>query len=497
MAKAIMIQGTMSDAGKSLLAAGLCRVFMQDGYRVAPFKSQNMAPNSFVTADGLEMSRAQVMQAEAAGIAPHVWMNPILLKPVSDMGSQVIVNGETVGTMHAGEYFRYKKTLRPLVERSYKSLSKQYDIIVLEGAGSPAEINLKSDDIVNMGMAKMAGAPVLLAGDIDRGGVFAQLYGTLELLTGEEQQMVKGLVINKFRGDVEILRPGLGQLESLCGKPVVGVVPYLQLDLDDEDSLAPRLRKHSADKTLDVAVVRFPHIANFTDFRVLERHPAIGLRYVERPAEIGRPDLLILPGSKNTMADLRWLMQQGMDGCIGALEAGGTPMMGICGGYAMLGQTLADAARSGGCETAGLGLLPLHTVLCHSQTRRQTKATLCVNDGFFAPLSGMALDGYEIPCGETRGDCAPAYACSEDDNLRYGGAAKGNVLGSDLHGFFDAPSMVDALADLLLQARGLPTSGGKMEDAQAYNNRQYDRLAEGLRTALDMQKIYTLLEAGL
>ena len=310
-AKAIMIQGTMSNAGKSVLTAGLCRIFRQDGYSVAPFKSQNMALNSFVTREGLEMGRAQVMQAEAARVEPSVRMNPILLKPSSDMGSQVIVNGEVLGDMRASDYFRHKKELVPQILASYRSLAEEHDIIVLEGAGSPAEINLKADDIVNMGMARMARAPVLLAGDIDRGGVFASLYGTVALLEPDERAMVKGTVINKFRGDAALLRPGLTMLKELTRIPVVGVVPWLELDLDDEDSLSPRLTSGRRAAPLDVAVVRLPHISNFTDFNALGRHLAVGLRYTDRPEDLGWPDLVILPGTKSTLADLDWLRRRG------------------------------------------------------------------------------------------------------------------------------------------------------------------------------------------
>ena len=306
-AKCIMVQGTMSGAGKSLLCAALCRVFAQDGYRVAPFKSQNMALNSFVTRDGLEMGRAQVVQAQAAGIEPDVRMNPILLKPSSDVGSQVIVNGEVRGQMKAADYFRHKKQLIPDILAAYNSLAEEVDIIVIEGAGSPAEINLKADDIVNMGLARAVSSPVLLAGDIDPGGVFAQLYGTVALLAPEHRALLRGLVVNKFRGDVKILRPGLAPLEKMCGVPVVGVVPYLTLDLDDEDSLAPRLSAREARGVIDVAVVRLPHLSNFTDFDPLSRVPGMGVRYVSSTTDLGRPDLVVLPGSKSTVDDARWL----------------------------------------------------------------------------------------------------------------------------------------------------------------------------------------------
>ena len=281
-AKCIMVQGTMSGAGKSLLCAALCRIFAQDGYRVAPFKSQNMALNSFVTRNGAEMGRAQVVQAQAAGVEPDVRMNPILLKPSSDVGSQVIVNGKARGQMPAAAYFKMKRSLIPDILEAYNSLAAENDIIVIEGAGSPAEINLKADDIVNMGLAKLVDAPVLLAGDIDRGGVFAQLYGTVELLEADERARIRGLIINKFRGDVEILRPGLAMLEEKTQLPVLGVVPYLRVEIEDEDSLSDRLDTKAAVKPLDIAILRLPHVSNFTDFIPLEQHPLLGVRYVTR-----------------------------------------------------------------------------------------------------------------------------------------------------------------------------------------------------------------------
>ena len=289
MAKVIMVQGTMSNSGKSFLVAGLCRIFRQDGYRVAPFKSQNMALNSYITDEGLEMGRAQVMQAEAAGIKPMVCMNPILLKPTNNTGSQVIVNGRVLKNMPAREYFAYKKTLIPDIKKAFKKLEEYADIIVIEGAGSPAEINLKENDIVNMGLAHMVDAPVLLAGDIDRGGVFAQLYGTVELLEPAERARIKGLVINKFRGDAAILKPGLTMLEEKTHLPVLGVVPYLRVDIEDEDSLSSRLESSTAVKPLDAAIVRLPHISNFTDFMPLEQHPLLSVRYVQTARELGLP----------------------------------------------------------------------------------------------------------------------------------------------------------------------------------------------------------------
>lgn len=295
-AKSLMVLGTMSSAGKSFVTAGLCRIFRQDGYRTAPFKSQNMALNSYITADGMEMGRAQVMQAEAAGIAPDVRMNPILLKPTSDSGSQVIVNGEIYGTMRAQEYYTKKQELIPYILKAYHALAAENDIIVLEGAGSPAEINLKSVDIVNLGMAELSDSPAILVGDIDRGGVFASLYGTIMLLDDAERRRIQGIVINKFRGDVEILKSGLTMLEELTGIPVLGVVPYLPLELDDEDSLSERLsrREAAAESLLDVAVIRFPRISNFTDFEALEQVEGVSVRYVSRRGELGTPDMILL-----------------------------------------------------------------------------------------------------------------------------------------------------------------------------------------------------------
>ena len=391
-AKCIMVQGTMSGAGKSLLCAALCRIFAQDGYRTAPFKSQNMALNSFVTQEGLEIGRAQAVQAQAAGIAPDVRMNPILLKPSSDTGSQVIVHGEVRGQMPAAEYYRYKKRLIPEVLAAYESLAAEYDVIVIEGAGSPAEINLRTDDIVNMGLALRVNAPVLLAGDIDRGGVFAQLYGTAALLEPEERKQIAGLIINKFRGDLEILRPGLSMLEEKTGKPVLGVIPYLQVDVDDEDSLAPRLGRTEAHKPLDAAVIRLPRISNFTDFAPLEAHPQIGVRYVDGARQLGCPDLIILPGTKSTIDDLLWLRQCGLEAAVQKAAAAGTPVLGVCGGYQMLGTMLHDpegVEGPAGKSVRGMGLLPAETAFTARKRRTQTTATVVAEE-----LAGAELEGY-------------------------------------------------------------------------------------------------------
>lgn len=393
MAKVIMVQGTMSNAGKSLIVAGLCRIFAQDGYRVAPFKSQNMALNSYITEEGLEMGRAQVMQAEAAGVKPSVLMNPILLKPTNDVGSQVIVKGEVLGNMRARDYFSYKKKLIPTICEAFSELEKQADIIVMEGAGSTAEINLKSDDIVNMGLAKLVDAPVLLVGDIDRGGVFAQLLGTLMLLEEDEKARVKGLIINKFRGDKTILDPGVEMLEERGGVKVAGVVPYMHLSIEDEDSLSGQLDNHDVG-VIDLAVIRFPRISNFTDFNVFERLEGVSVRYVSSVQELGQPDMIFLPGSKNTMGDLRWMRQNGLEAAVKKLAAH-IPVCGICGGYQMLGRTISDPH---GVENENSLCEPLY--LAHCEAISHEPDTIAVErikrDGAL-PLRGM-----ELPPRETR-----------------------------------------------------------------------------------------------
>ncbi|MEA4968918.1 MAG: cobyric acid synthase [Candidatus Pelethousia sp.] len=496
MAKAIMVQGTMSNAGKSLLCAGLCRVFRQDGFRVAPFKSQNMALNSFITREGLEMGRAQVVQAEAAGVEPSVRMNPILLKPVTNMGSQVIVNGEVRGNMTAREYYAMKHTLLPDIIAAYTSLADENDIIVLEGAGSPAEINLKKDDFVNMGMAKLAKAPVLLVGDIDRGGVFAQIYGTIALLDKDEQAMVKATVINKFRGDVNLLQGGLSVLEGLTNKPVAGVLPYLDVDIDDEDSLSERLNRKRTDAALDIAVIRLPHLSNFTDFAALEATPGVGVRYLCAPGDLGEPDLVILPGTKSTIADLKWLRQCGLEAAIKKRAAQGTAIFGICGGYQMLGQHIADAeGAEGGGEIDGLGLLPTYTEFMGEKRRTRVTGTVLETEGILAPLAGSALEGYEIHMGRTTlGTGAKPLALLECGMAE--GCQQGSVYGSYLHGFFDSAACREALLGALCKQKGVSLETGAF-DLQSYKERQYDALAQGVREHLDMQLIYKILEAGL
>ena len=508
MAKAIMIQGTMSDAGKSIITAGLCRIFKQDGKKVAPFKSQNMALNSFVTKEGLEMGRAQVMQAEAAGLTPIVAMNPVLLKPMSDMGAQVVVNGEVLGNMDAREYFEYKCKLIPEIMKAYKKLEEEYDIIVIEGAGSPAEINLRENDIVNMGMAKMANAPVILVGDIDRGGVFAQLYGTIALLEEEERAFVKGMIVNKFRGDESLLDPGVKMLETRMEQdgmpiPIVGVVPYFQVDLEDEDSVTERItKKNEKIEQIDIAVIRFPHLSNFTDFNMLERMSGVSLRYVCSKRELKQPDLIILPGTKNTIADLNWMRQNGLEKRIKDASCEGTILFGICGGFQMLGEKISDDAfmEAGGWIT-GMNLLPIETFFSTQKTRTRVNGFFEAIGGPLHSLHGAPIHGYEIHMGESRATQelgALSFVREETvQQEKKDGAWKGHIYGSYIHGIFNEGETVKRLVESLAQRKGVKLEESIIVNQDTWKESQYDLLAETIREHIDMKAIYQILEEGM
>ena len=483
MAKNIMIQGTMSNAGKSLLCAGLCRILKQEGYRVAPFKSQNMALNSFITKDGGEMGRAQVVQAEAAGIEPDVRMNPILLKPTTDVGSQVIVAGQVQGNMRAMEYYRRKRDYIPAILEAYNSLASEYDIIVIEGAGSPAEINLKQEDIVNMGLAKLVDAPVLLVGDIDRGGVFAQLYGTVALLEKDERARIKGTIVNKFRGDRAILEPGIRILEELCGVPVAGVIPYTHVDIDDEDSLTERFSQTTERKLLDIAVIRLPRISNFTDFAPFERYGNVSLRYVERVTDLHGPDMILIPGTKSTIADLKWLRQSGMEAAVLKAASAGTPVFGICGGYQMLGRSVCDPDQVEAAETTriqGLGLLDMDTVFRGEKVQTQVSGTFAGVTGLLSGLNGMEYTGYEIHMGRSQEKLLPLQGT-------------GNVYGSYIHGIFDAPGVSDEILRAICAKKGLDYAALGTFDLREYKERQYDMLADAVRGGLDMELVHRII----
>jgi len=498
MAKVIMVQGTTSNAGKSLITAALCRIFKQDGYKTAPFKSQNMALNSFITKEGLEMGRAQVMQAEAAGIEANVRMNPILLKPTGDKGSQVILNGEVLRDMTAQEYYKCKNELVPHILKAYNSLAEEYDIIVIEGAGSPAEINLKEQDIVNMGMARMVDAPVIIVGDIDRGGVFASLAGTMLLFDDEEKARVKGTVINKFRGDVEILKPGLDMLRDITKVDVLGVVPYLNVDIDDEDSLSERLISNDDFNIIDIAVIKLPRISNFTDFNVFSMVKGVSLRYVKNLKELGNPDMIIIPGTKNTIEDLKWLRQSGLESKIIRHAGDGKAVFGVCGGYQMLGEMIHDPENvEAGGSIKGLGLLKNITTFYNYKTKTQVNGKINEINGFYKELSGTLVTGYEIHMGDTEileGDVLNTIEVSAGaSDKKLDGCVSNNVAGSYLHGIFDNSDVVNTIVKILLNQKGMSTDELEKFDIKEYKESQYDILADSVRVSLDMDKIYKIV----
>ncbi len=508
MAKSIMLQGTSSHVGKSILATALCRIFRQDGHRVAPFKAQNMALNSYVTKSGGEMGRAQVAQAEAAGLEPSVEMNPVLLKPTGNSSSQVVVLGRPVGNMSAKQYHAgYSRELLTVVETSLRSLQESYDVVVIEGAGSPAEVNLKANDIVNMRIAKLAPAPVLLIADIDRGGALASIVGTLELLEPDERDLVKGIIINKFRGDIALLKPAVDFLAARTGKPVVGVIPHLDdLGIDDEDSVSlddKRAGEGRGQADIDIAVLRLPKISNFTDFTPLAGEPGVAVRYVAAGHRLGTPDLVILPGSKNTTEDLLWLRAQGFDRDIAALAANGTPVVGICGGYQMLGREVRDPdhTESTNDRVDGLGLLEAVTTFAADKITHQVTAACDASPFLGLGFTAGDLTGYEIHMGRTEFlvPVTPAFtitACSGSPVRERDGAVRddGLVMGTYIHGIFDNDAFRRAVIGALRARKGLaPLAAGT--DTRSQKERSYDRLAAHVRAHLDMDLIYSILGA--
>ena len=488
--KSLMIQGTTSSAGKSTLCAALLRIFRQDGLRVAPFKAQNMALNSFATREGLEMGRAQVVQAEAAGIEPSARMNPVLLKPMGDRRSQVIVEGRPIGAMPAMEYERYKPQLRERIRRIYEELEAEVDAVVIEGAGSPAEINLKAGDIVNMAMAEMADAPVLLVGDINPGGVFAALYGTVKLLSAAEQKRVKGIVINKFRGDVRILEPGLAMLEDLLGIPVLGVIPWMDVDLEDEDSVTERFSRSRGQGSVRAVIVRLPHISNFTDFNLLGVEADVVARYATRPEELEDADIVLLPGTRNTIEDLEWLKARGLAGAVQRHAQAGGMVVGVCGGYQMLGRTLRDPLQA-----EGLGLLDFDVTFREGKTTVQASGEIDCAGGWLRALNGLRVDGYEIHSGENAfgADCVPFLRLNGRGEVDGVANRQGNVLGTYLHGIFDNGAFWRALVDRVRGQKGLARGMGAPMTMAEYREREFDRLAGIVRQNLDMDAVYAIL----
>lgn len=509
-ARALMVLGTASHVGKSLTVAALCRILHQDGFRVAPFKSQNMALNSFVTPEGHEIGRAQAMQAQAAGIEPHVDMNPILLKPSSEMGAQVVLNGRVWDTVRAGEFQKWKSQLFAAVIEAYERLAARYEVIILEGAGSPVEMNLKAHDIANLKMAEAAHASCLLVADIDRGGVFASLVGTYELLTLEERRRFGGFLINKFRGDFGLLRPGIRFLESRLGQPCLGVVPYLPgLNIDEEDGVAldgrpeNRERPSSSPEVLRVGIVRLPHIANFSDFVALSVASQIAVFYAQRPNEASAADVLILPGSKNTMADLYWLWRTGWAETILAHARRGGPIVGICGGFQMLGREVRDPfhVESARDSVPGLGLLDVTTSLGREKITRQARAQFVQPDAIGVQPPGPVFVGYEIHMGETSlgAKARPFFRLIRrgERTVILDGAISpdGRIIGTYLHGLFDAAEGAAALLAHFGRLCGRTYSIGARHFAFD-REEQYDALAEHFRRHLDVAAIYRLLEIG-
>ncbi|SHK55034.1 cobyric acid synthase [Tepidibacter formicigenes] len=506
MGKSVMLQGTASGVGKSLITAAFCRIFKQDGYKVAPFKSQNMALNSFITKEGLEMGRAQVFQAEAAGLEPDVRMNPILLKPTTDKKAQVILNGKVHENMDAQEYHKFKPQLESMIKDIYENLSNEYDIVVLEGAGSPAEINLRENDVVNMGMAKISDSPVIIIGDIDRGGVFASLAGTMMLLTEEERKRVKGVIINKFRGDIKILEPGIKMIEDIIKVPVLGVIPYSNLKIEDEDSLADRFRRKSSKEKgeVNVEVLYLPHVSNFTDFNVFETQEDVNLRYVMRGESIGDPDILIIPGSKNTIEDLIYLRESGLERKINDLHKRGKLIFGICGGYQMLGKKLYDpeGIECGIKEINGIGLLDIETTFEGEKITTQVEAVIQNNvRGYLAGLEGVKVEGYEIHMGRSTVGRNSRYLDKiikrvEENTSELEGAIniEGNVVGSYIHGIFDNINFTRSLLNNIRKMRGLDEIESSVKSFKEFKEREYDKLANIVRSSLDMNKIYEILE---
>ncbi len=493
MAKTLMIQGTCSDAGKSTIVAALCRIYKRRGFRVAPFKSQNMALNSFVTPEGYEIGRAQAVQAQAAGRAPHIDMNPVLLKPEGNSRSQVVLMGKPWKTLEAGDYYETREPLWKEVTAAMDRLCEDNDIVIAEGAGSPAEINLTAHEIVNMAVARYLKAPVLLAGDIDRGGVFASLYGTLELVN-EDRNLIKGFLINKFRGDQSLLMPGVDMLTKKCGGvPTLGIIPYIpEIYLAREDSVFIETnRTWGEEQGLDIGVIQFPRLSNYDDLDPFRNDKGVKVRFIRSLQEIGRPSALILPGSKTTMSDLRWLKETGLFDAILKLAGKGIPVAGICGGYQMMGEKVQDKEGQEGSvgEERGLGLLPVLTVFSKEKTTIQTEGVIQGSRGFFRNLEGTTLKGYEIHMGESSltGEAAPLYR--KLDGTSDGAVSPdGRHWGSYMHGIFDSPSFRHAF---LMSLGWEPSEPGEAEEV--LREKEFERIADVVESALDMKALNRLM----
>ena len=507
MGKKIMLQGTASNVGKSIITTGLCRIFKQDGYNVIPFKSQNMALNSFITKEGLEMGRAQVSQAEACGIDPIADMNPILLKPNGNNKSQVIVRGKVVGDMSSKEYHEYKLQLTEVLGDIFEEFEEKYDVVVMEGAGSCAEINLMERDISNMGMAEIANAPVIIIGDIDRGGVFASLAGTMLLLPDEYKKRVKGVIINKFRGRKELLDSGIKMLEDIIKVPVLGVLPYTDIKIEEEDSVTTRFKQKVNKGDIHIEVVRTPHMSNFTDFNIFETQEDVSLRYVDFGESFGDPDIVIIPGTKSTIDDLMFLRKNGLENQIKELHRRGKLIIGICGGYKMLVKVLKDPyhVENDLEEVEGIGLLDVETTFEMEKTTTQVKAILDENfHGYLENLSGKEVSGYEIHMGITKRNensnnfVTVTEKLGQKVNYQVGSVNKEcNVFGTYLHGIFDDIDFTRTILNNIRKMKNLEPIESNVKSFKEFKNQQYDKLADYLREHLDMEKIYEIMENSL
>ena len=504
----LMIQGTASDVGKSVITAGICRILYENGEKVAPFKSQNMSLNSFITKDGKEMGRAQVVQAEAACIEPRAEMNPILMKPTGDKNAQIIFNGEVYGDLSAIDYDTKKVYFKTKIKEIYETLDKDFDSIILEGAGSPAEINLRERDLVNMGMAELVDAPVILVGDIDKGGVFASLYGTIALLPKEEQKRIKGVIINKFRGDIKLLEDGLKMLEDLINIPVLGVVPYLRLEIDEEDAVSDRLKvvRETKEDEISVKIIRMPYMSNFTDFNVLFSLDGINASYAKDKNDLSDADIIIIPGSKSTVKDLMYLKDNGYEEILKVQKEKGSYIFGICGGFQMLGTEIRDTGKiEGDIESIkGLGLLDIVTEFEDKKVMTQVKCSITEDESLLSGLEDFTVEGYEIHMGRTIfvGANAKEFLRIKSSlgksDMRVEGysSVDSKVYGTYVHGIFDTLGFTKKIASNIRNSKGISykEKETKFKTYKDVKEAEYTKLAAILRDSLDLEKIYDILD---
>ena len=488
----LMIVGTSSGAGKSLFVTALCRIFYKDKYKVSPFKSQNMALNSYITKDGKEMGRAQVVQAEASGLEPDVNMNPILLKPSTMNKIQIIVCGKSIGNMSGIEYNQYKKNLIPILKETYSKIENENDIVVIEGAGSPAEINIKEEDISNFAMARIADAPVILVADIDRGGVFASIYGTIMLLNEEDRKRIRGIVINKFRGNKEVLKSGFDIIENLTGVKTLGVIPYTDIDIEDEDSLSEKYKSFKLNKNsnkIKISVIKLKHISNVTDIDALSIYNDVEIQFVTERSQIGNEDLIIIPGSKNTIDDLKWLKESGIAEEIIKRARTEAIIFGICGGFQILGNKVKDPYHIEGDieELNGLGLLDLETIMENEKTLVQYKGKLVVDNGILKTLNNFEIKGYEIHQGITKGN---EKNLTTDERTIF--VNRDNIIATYLHGIFNNKDFTDTLLNEIRRRKGLEEVNNNIS-YEEYKLKEFDKLEKLVRENVDIDEIYKII----